>query len=89
MLKQNTKVLEYELPIKIISQKEGGFVVTCPAWSACYAQGDTIDEAVLEITAVTQSLIEIYKEEDLKIPLKRQEEKRMEIPFNVPIIVAA
>ena len=49
MLKQTTKVLEYELPIKITSQKGGGFVVTCPTWSACYAQGETVDEAVLEI----------------------------------------
>lgn len=89
MLKQTTKVLEYELPIKINPQKEGGFVVTCPTWSACYAQGDTIDEAVLEITAVAQSLIEIYKEEGLKIPLKRQEEKLVKVLFNVPIIVAA
>ena len=66
MLKQTTKVLEYELPIKITSQKGGGFVVTCPTWSACYAQGETVEEAVLEATAVAQSLIEIYKEEGLK-----------------------
>lgn len=89
MLKQTTKVLEYELSIKITPQKEGGFVVTCPTWSACYAEGETVDEAVLEITAVAQSLIEIYKAEGLKIPLKKQIEKIMEIPFNVPIIVAA
>ncbi|MDO8570880.1 MAG: type II toxin-antitoxin system HicB family antitoxin [Candidatus Daviesbacteria bacterium] len=89
MLKQTTKVLEYELPIKITPQKEGGFVVTCPVWSTCYAQGETVEEAVLEATAVAQSLIEIYKEEGLKIPLKKQEEKRMEMSFNVPVIVAA
>ena len=41
-------------------------MVTCPTWSACYAQGETVDEAVLEITAVAQSMIEIYKEEGLK-----------------------
>lgn len=89
MLKQTTKVLEYELPIKIIPQKEGGFVVTCSIWSDCYAQGDTVDEAVLEITAVAQSLIEIYKEEGLKIPLKKQEEQKVGMLFNVPVIVAA
>lgn len=89
MLKQKTLVSEYELPIKIEPQKEGGYVVTCPLWKDCYAQGDTIDEAVLEITAVAQSLIELYKEEGLKIPLKLQKEKAVANPFTVPVIVSA
>lgn len=65
----NKKVLEYELPIKIESQKEGGYLAKCPIWVNCYAQGDTMDEVILEITAVAQSLIDIYKEDGLKIPL--------------------
>lgn len=89
MLKRTTKVFEYELPIKIEPQKEGGYVVICQKWSACYAQGDTIDEAVLEITAVAQSLIELYKEEGLKIPLKVQKEKGVTNLLTVPVIVAA
>lgn len=89
MLKRSTRVFEYELPIKITSQKEGGYVVTCPLWIDCYAQGNSIDEAVLEITAVAQSLIELYKEEGLKIPLKLQKEKAVTNPFTVPVIVAA
>lgn len=88
MLKQSTKVLEYELPIQITPQKEGGFVVSCPIWLACYAQGETIDEGVLEITAVAGSLIEIYKEEGLTIPLKLQKAKQVNVPLNIPIIVA-
>lgn len=89
MLKQTKKVSEYELPIKIEPQKEGGYVVVCPKWSDCYAQGDTVDEAVLEITAVAQSLIELYKEEGFKIPLKVQKEKGVANPLTVPVIVAA
>lgn len=89
MLKQTRKVSEYELPIKIDPQKEGGYIVSCPEWSDCYAEGDTVDEAVLEITAVAQSLIELYKDEDLKIPLKKQKEKGVTNSFTVPIIVAA
>lgn len=88
MFKQTKKVSEYELPIKIEPQKEGGYVVTCPKWPDCYAQGDTIDEAILEITGVAQSLIDLYKEEDLKIPLKKQKEKSTN-SLTVPIIVAA
>ena len=88
MLKRFQKVSEYELPIKIIPQKEGGYVVTSPVWKDCYSQGDSVDEAVLEITAVAQSLIELYQEEGLKIPLKISKEK---IPssFSVPVIVSA
>ena len=89
MLNQTKKVSEYELPIKIEPQKEGGYVVVCPKWVACYAQGDTVDEAVLEITAVAQSLIELYKEEGLKIPLKKQKEKGVANPLTLPVIVAA
>ena len=63
MLDTSKKVLEYELPIKIEPQKNGGFVAKSSIWSDCYAQGDTVDEAILEITAVAQSLIELYKEE--------------------------
>ncbi|MCL5784445.1 MAG: type II toxin-antitoxin system HicB family antitoxin [Patescibacteria group bacterium] len=90
MLKRSEKVFEYELPIKIEPQKEGGFVVTCPLWSDCYAQGDTLDEAVLEITGVAQSLIELYKEEGLKIPLKLQKTKTVkDVHLSVSILTAA
>lgn len=89
MLKRKTKVLEYELPIKITPQKEGGFIVTCPVWFDCFAQGESVDEAILEITAVAGSLIEIYKEEGLKIPLKLQRERALGGGLNVPIIVVA
>lgn len=88
MLKQTKKVSEYELPIKIEPQKEGGFLVTCPKWPDCYAQGDNLDEAILEITGVAQSLIDLYKEEGLKIPLKKQKEKGLTTVLTLPVIVA-
>lgn len=86
MLKSQ-KVSEYELPIKVEAQKAGGFVVTSPIWSDCYAQGDNLDEVILEITAVAQSLIELYKEENKTIPLKLQ--KQSATPVSVPVIVTA
>lgn len=89
MLKGSKRVFEYELPIKIEPQKNGGFVATSPFWKDCYAQGDTIDEAVLEITAVAQTLLELYKEEGLEIPLKSVKESRITSPITVPIIVSA
>lgn len=88
MLTKSEKVLQYELPLDIRPQKAGGFVVTCPIWSDCYAQGDTVDEAVLEITAVAQSLIELYKEEGLLVPLKLQGKTGVTSPLTVPVIVS-
>lgn len=81
------KVLEYELPIKIEKDPSGGFVATSPSWSDCYAQGDTVDEVVNELTAVAASLIELYKEEGLKIPLKAHATKNRLL--TVPVIVSS
>lgn len=89
MLKHSTKVSQYELPIKIEPQKGGGFLATCSVWKDCYAQGKTLDEAVLEITAVAQSLIELYREENLKIPLKFKKEKSLDSLLLMPIIMAS
>ena len=81
-------VLEFNLPIHIQEDSSGGFVATSPVWSDCYAQGDSIDEAILEVTAVAQSLIELYEEEGLKIPLKLQNRKGKS-SLTVPVIVAS
>lgn len=89
MLNRSEKVAEYELPIKIQVQKAGGYVVACPVWKDCYAQGDTVEEATLEITAVAQSLIELYKEEGLPVPLKPLFKKRLDRSLILPVIVAA
>lgn len=89
MLKRLKKVYRYELPLKIEAQKGGGFLAKCSIWLDCYAQGDSVDEAVLEATAVAQSLIELYKEEGLKIPLKLPGEKGISDPITIPVIVSA
>lgn len=73
MVKQKRlQVLEYELPIEVEKDPSGGYVAKSPLWSDCYAQGDTLDEVTCEVTSVAASLIELYKEEGLKIPLKKK-----------------
>ena len=86
MKSKEIKVLEYQLPIKIEENKEGGFTAVSPAWSDCYSQGDTLDEAVNEISAVAASLIELYKEEGLKIPLKKKVSDKS--TFSVPVLIS-
>jgi len=62
-------IAEYELPVEI-TQEDNYFLAKCPKWFDCYAQGETLEEAINEISYVASSLIEIYQEEGLKVPLK-------------------
>lgn len=80
-LMKNNKLIniqEYELPVTIQAEKEGGFTASCPLWPDCYAQGETIEEVINEISYAASSLIELYKEEDLKIPLKIKKSEQKE-----------
>ena len=82
---------EYDLPI-VIHEEEAGFVATCPLWKDCYAQGDTIEEVINEISSVASSLIELYKEEDMPIPLKlKSSTQKQPSKFSVsfPVIVTS
>ena len=90
MIQRKEKVLQYELPLQIERDSSGGYVASCTTWPDCYAQGDTIDEAVLEVTAVAQALIELSTEEKLPIPLAFGKARSIEnTPFTVPVIVTA
>lgn len=91
---KNAKTLtiqEYELPILIKEQPEGGFLASCPKWQDCYAQADTIEEAINEISYVASSLIELYKEEELPIPLKLKktsQKSALNLTFKFPLVVS-
>jgi predicted RNase H-like HicB family nuclease len=91
MSKKALDIQEYEFPITINEEKEGGFIASCPLWKDCYAQGETIEEAISEISYVASSLIELYQEEDLKIPLKlkkREKNQGKGFSLNFPLIVS-
>lgn len=67
---KNKKILsiaEYELPITI-HEEDRTFIAKCTKWQDCYAQGNSLEEAINEIAYVASSLIELYNEEGLKIP---------------------
>lgn len=92
MNKKTLDIQEYELPISIQEEDDGGYTAFCPIWKDCYAQGETIEEVINEISYVASSLIELYKEEDLEIPLKlkkTEQNKGNSIMFNFPLIVSA
>lgn len=78
------KISEYILPITIEKDATGAFIASSPVWADCYAQGDTVQEAYNEAIAVATSLIELYKEEGLNIPLKSSQTNK--VTFEVPVL---
>ncbi len=93
-MKTNKKltILEYELPVVITQEKEGGFTAKCSIWNDCYAQGDTVEEVISEISSVAAGLIELYKEEGLRIPLKlikTSSKSVTNVSLTFPLIVTA
>lgn len=85
------KVFEYELPVKV-SKANNQFFAECPVWDDCYAQGDTVEDVINEIVAVAASLIGLYKEEGLEIPLKESPRVKViqqQTTVKVPVLVSA
>lgn len=91
-MKKIASIKSYQLPINI---KQDGqyFIATCPLWHDCYAQGKTIDEATSEIIGVATSLVELYTEEGMHIPLPEKKlpnsPKSTNINFNVPVFASS
>ena len=56
--KKYLALAEYSLPIEI-QREDDGYVAKCPVWNDCFAQGDTIDEAINEISYVASSFFKI------------------------------
>jgi antitoxin HicB len=47
---------------------EGGFVVSVPALPGCYSQGDTLEDAEVNITEAITVYLESLKEEHKDLP---------------------
>lgn len=88
---KNLNIQEYDLPVSVEEQKEGGYVATCSIWKDCYAQGKTVEEAINEISYVASSLIELYQEEGMNVPLKLKTSEKKSSIFNlsIPVIVSS
>lgn len=88
--KKTLSIAEYELPITI-HEEDGAFIAKCNKWKDCYAQGNSLEEAINEIAYVASSLIELYNEEGLKIPLKLKntsEKPSSNITLTFPLVVS-
>lgn len=67
---KSVRVLEYELPLKVESLKEGGFLATSDALQGVLAEGETVSEAVANAMDIASAIIEIRRRENMEIPLE-------------------
>ncbi len=77
---------QYTLPLQI-SEDAGGYVAVCPIWKDCFAQGDSIEATLYEAKQVAISLIELYEEEKVQIPLKKVLSKKPPSSFSIDVDV--
>ena len=54
--------------IVIEPAEEGGYVVSCPAVRGTYSQGETFDEAILNIREAIELSLECYREDGVPFP---------------------
>lgn len=57
----------YKLPLVLDPQPEGGFTVTCPLLPELITEGDTVEDALNNVSDALAAVIEAY--EDLKKPI--------------------
>jgi predicted RNase H-like HicB family nuclease len=77
---------QYTLPLEITGDA-GGYVAVCPVWKDCFAQGDSIEATLYEAKQVAISLIELYEEEKMQIPLKKVLSKKTPSRFSIDVDV--
>lgn len=87
MVKKKVKVLEYELPLRVEAQTEGGFLATSDALQGVLAEGESVSEAVANAIDVAANIIEIRNEEKLSIPIKLLKKGRAAQAFNTKVSV--
>lgn len=86
-VKKKVKVLEYELPLRVEAQAEGGFLAKSSALQGVLAEGESIPEAVINAIDVAANLIDIRREENLPIPLRLIRKGRASKTFNTKVSV--
>ena len=62
----------YKVPLVLEPQPEGGYTVTSPLLPELVTEGDTVDEALVNVKDALLAVIEAY--EDLGRPLPRNEQ---------------
>lgn len=66
-------MMEFEVILE--PEKEGGYTVTCPILKGCISEGDTKEEALVNIQdAITLYLRAVKKEEEILLRKRKESE---------------
>ncbi|MDP2300928.1 MAG: type II toxin-antitoxin system HicB family antitoxin [Ignavibacteria bacterium] len=68
-----TKKSKRQLPLFVEKDEDGYYVVECPLFDGCYAQGKTIDAAIKNIREVIELILEEQENRKLLQSYKPQE----------------
>ena len=71
--KQPSRSKKYQMQVIVEVDEDGKYVAWCPALQACYAQGDSFEEAMENIRDVIAMCLDELKEEKKKIDLRYPE----------------
>ena len=58
----------YDFKVILEPEADGGYVVSCPSLRGCYSQGDTIQEALVNIKEAIELVLEDMKAQGEPIP---------------------
>lgn len=56
----------YRVPLRLTPQAEGGYTITSPLLPELITEGDTLEEALVNVSDALKAVVEIY--EDLQRP---------------------
>ena len=57
-----------EYSVVVHQEEEGGFWVNVPALPGCYSQGETVDEALVNVREAIALYLEVLREEGQNVP---------------------
>ena len=61
--------MNYRLPLILTSQPEGGYTVTSPLFPELITEGDSIDEALENVSDAFTAVIELYDDLGRSLPI--------------------
>ena len=64
----NNKKKTYHYTVILEKESDGGYHAFCPILKGCHSQGDSVEEAIENITEAIELYIESLRADDLPIP---------------------
>lgn len=65
---ENNSKRTYKYTVLLEKEEDGGYHAFCPMLKGCHSQGDTIEEAIANITEAIELYLESLMAEDRPIP---------------------